>query len=613
MQRTLFGNKKIIAKVFALSLPTALLFAVGCATSSRVDSPLQKQTAPERDSLAHAFERIAKGPLQADEAPGFFLIGEQLYFERKVEKAANVFSAVFEVSPTLVCGMRLTETYLALGKSVEAERIANKLAVLFPQSPEAPLAQARVLALQGKNHEAILVLKEAYSTHKEHEELGVAYIEILTRAGRKGDVVAFLERAVKEPAVSAFMLEKLAEIRIQEKRLPEAKALLERLLRVAPEDIEGWTLAGFVAVEEKDYKNAEKYFREAYLKQPANDTLARYYVMQLLRMEKYQEARRLLLRLENSVEGDRALDSELTFQLALVLFKLEDYAGARARFLNLARAGGDSGRAYYYAGQCDEMLKNHKGALDSYSRVPSESSFLKSASQRNVYIHLEMGDFAKAKSLAAALSLSKESDESEYLFFAAVHARFKEHAKAIGIAKAGLAKFPASAELATLAATWLEFTESRDAAVKATEAVLNKFPKHAAAYNYLAYTLAEMNLRLPDALQFAQKAVAQEPKNGFYLDTLGWVWFKKQSYSQAELFLNRAFEAEPGEPVISEHLGELALKKGEFGKALKHFEGAAAKFAAEPEWRVLADREWAESRKRVSERIQELREKALSQ
>jgi tetratricopeptide (TPR) repeat protein len=597
---------------FALALVCAAQMQ-GCASLSSSKESAQKQSLANRDVVAKALTRVANGPLQPDEAPGFFLLAEQLYFERKIDESTKLFSAVFEVDPTVVSGVRLSDLYLVQSKYVEAERVANKLSVLFPQNPEPPLAQARVFMAQGKNEEALVMLKNAYSSIKNREEIGVAYVDLLLRMGKAKETSEFLTQAVKDPAASPYMLEKLAEIRIQEKKLGEAKILVERLLRVAPDDVEGWTLAGFLAVEEKDYLHAEKYFREAYGKQPQNDTLARYYVTQLLRLEKYQEARRLLLRLESSAEESRALEPELTFQLALVLYKLEDYAGARLRFLRLTGAGDDAGRALFYGGQCDEMLKNFVGALESYQKIPVESAYYKQALQRRVFVHLEQGQFENARTLARDIGITKESSESEYGFLAATYARLKDYSKAISIAKDGAAKFPGAADLLAQAAMWLEFTEGRDAAIQASKAVIAKFPKHSNIYNYLAYTMAEAGLDLNVALQYAKKAIELEPKNGFYLDTMGWVLFKKQQYAQAENFLIRALGEESAEPVIFEHLGEVALVKRDFAKALKYFEAAEAKFAAEPEWKIASDREWLESRKRVGLRIQELRKKALSQ
>jgi tetratricopeptide (TPR) repeat protein len=560
-----------------------------------------------RDELARKLERLDKGPLSEEEAPGYFLIGERLYFERNIDGSLKVFRAVFEVQPTLVTGLRLNEIYLVKGQLQESEKVVNRLAVLFPESSEPPLALARVLVAQEKVDEALRVLKEAYSSLNKDADIGVGYVETLIRAGKKSEVRSFLEKETKAGIAVPFFLRKLAEFRIEDKKYAEAKTILDRLLRLVPEDVEGWTLAGFVAMEEKDFAASERYFREAYQRQPENDNLARYYVMQLLRQEKFQEARRLLLRLENASEKE--FDTELTFQLALVLFKLEDYEGAKVRFLRLARDDA-SGKSMFFAAQCDEFGKNIKGAIESYGKIAEDSAFRSQGVQRTIFLYLEQGDFSAVRNLLTKITISDSSEEAEFQFLAVVHGRMQEYLKAIEIASRGLKKYPNSAELAAAIAGWREFTESREVAVAAMEAVLRKHPKHASALNYVAYSLAEMGKRFPDALAAAKKAVELEPKNGFYMDTLGWVYFKLGKLSEADLYLERALALEHEEPVILEHLGEVSFAKKDFARALKSFEAAERVFSAQPSWKCEMDREWRESRKRVKKRIEMLRESA---
>jgi tetratricopeptide (TPR) repeat protein len=560
-----------------------------------------------RDELARKLERLEKGPLSEEEAPSYYLIGEQLYFERNVEGALKAFRAVFEVQPTLVTGLRLSEIYIVKGQLQESERVVNRLAVLFPESSEPPLALAKVLVVQEKVDEALRVLKEAYSSLNKDADIGVGYVETLIRAGKKSEVRSFLEKETKAGNSVPFFLRKLAEIRIEDKKYADAKNILDRLLRVSPEDVEGWTLAGFVAMEEKDFVASERYFREAYQRQPENDNLARYYVMQLLRQEKFQEARRLLLRLENASEKD--FDTELTFQLALVLFKLEDFEGAKVRFLRLSREEA-SGKAIFFAAQCDEFGKNIKGAIENYGKVAEASAYKSQALQRTVFLYLEQGDFSAVRNLVAKMTVSDSSEEGEFQFLAAVHGRMQEYRKAIEIASRGLKKYPNSAELASVIAGWREFTESREVAIAAMEAVLKKHPKHASALNYVAYSLAETGKRFSDALVAAKKAVELEPKSGFYMDTLGWVYFKLGKLSEADLYLERALTLEHEEPVILEHLGEVSFAKKDFARALKTFESAERVFSTQPSWKMEMDREWRESRKRVKSRIEMLRERA---
>ena len=102
--------------------------------------------------------------------------------------------------------------------------------------------------------------------------------------------------------------------------------------------------------------------------------------------------------------------------------------------------------------------------------------------------------------------------------------------------------------------------------------VLADDPKNAMALNYLGYMLADRGTRLEEALGYIRRAVALDPQNGAYLDSLGWAYYKMGNYELAEENLRRAVERMGDDPTIHEHLGELYLKTGRVKLAATHWE-----------------------------------------
>ncbi|MBD3866504.1 MAG: tetratricopeptide repeat protein [Acidobacteria bacterium] len=99
-------------------------------------------------------------------------------------------------------------------------------------------------------------------------------------------------------------------------------------------------------------------------------------------------------------------------------------------------------------------------------------------------------------------------------------------------------------------------------------------PEFHAALNHLGYSMADRNIRLPEALGFIQRAVKLDPWNAAYLDSLGWAHFRMGSYEEARDPLERAVAAIPGDPVILEHLGDLYEKLGLAESALASYRSA---------------------------------------
>lgn len=115
------------------------------------------------------------------------------------------------------------------------------------------------------------------------------------------------------------------------------------------------------------------------------------------------------------------------------------------------------------------------------------------------------------------------------------------------------------------AATWLGLERAhllmnlgrRAESLEAAEEVLGLDGENSAAQNFIAYELANQSIDLDRARDLAEQAVAADPTEPFYLDTLGWVMFKRGNLSRAEELLSRALELSHGDAVIAEHLGDV--------------------------------------------------------
>jgi predicted Zn-dependent protease len=92
--------------------------------------------------------------------------------------------------------------------------------------------------------------------------------------------------------------------------------------------------------------------------------------------------------------------------------------------------------------------------------------------------------------------------------------------------------------------------------------VIAKKPDYHHAYNALGFSLAERNVRLPEAKQLIQKALEYSPGDPFITDSLGWVEFRMGNRAEALRILQGAYKERP-DPEIAAHLGEVLWTLGE--------------------------------------------------
>ena len=80
--------------------------------------------------------------------------------------------------------------------------------------------------------------------------------------------------------------------------------------------------------------------------------------------------------------------------------------------------------------------------------------------------------------------------------------------------------------------------------------------------NYLGYSWVDHGENLEEGLEMIKKAVAQQPRNGFFVDSLGWAYYRLAQYKLAVVFLEKAAEFEPDDPEIINHLGDALWQAG---------------------------------------------------
>ena len=99
-------------------------------------------------------------------------------------------------------------------------------------------------------------------------------------------------------------------------------------------------------------------------------------------------------------------------------------------------------------------------------------------------------------------------------------------------------------------------------AIESFDSLLEVYPNNAEISNFVGYSLVDRNVRLEEGINLIKFAVSKEPRNGFYIDSLGWAYYQLGEFSKAITYLERALEIEPQEIEINDHLGDAYFKVG---------------------------------------------------
>ena len=104
------------------------------------------------------------------------------------------------------------------------------------------------------------------------------------------------------------------------------------------------------------------------------------------------------------------------------------------------------------------------------------------------------------------------------------------------------------------------------------EEVLKEDPKDPGVNNDLGYLYADQGKKLEEAEAMIRIAVESSPENAAYLDSLGWVLFRREKYREAIEWLEKAIKLPGGEDsTIVEHLGDCFDKLDDKEQAVKRW------------------------------------------
>ena len=173
--------------------------------------------------------------------------------------------------------------------------------------------------------------------------------------------------------------------------------------------------------------------------------------------------------------------------------------------------------------------------------------------------------------------LAKHSNEpTAYVALAQMYSEVSRGPQAVKLLQDAQSKFPASTAVVFELGATFEKQKDFTGAETAFRAVLAQEPEHAGALNYLGYMLAEQGARLDESVEYLKRALAIEPDNGSFLDSLGWAYFKAGKLDLAEENLRRAAEQLRANSVVQEHYGQLLFRLGRFDEAISAWNRALA-------------------------------------
>ncbi|HOO77455.1 MAG TPA: tetratricopeptide repeat protein [bacterium] len=280
--------------------------------------------------------------------------------------------------------------------------------------------------------------------------------------------------------------------------------------------------------------------------------------------------------------GRRALPDlpEFPFKLGLLSLDGDDPAAAADLFREALAVDPGFGDAWLPLAFALDRQGLGEEAAEWYEKVSRDAPGNTAVYERLWRIYLERGEYNLAAGKLRMLTTLEPLSAQAWFALGMVEHLRGDYGEAVSAFEQARNLGLDSAELYLALGAALERRGRFQDAVDNLEKGISADPNNPIGYNYLGYMYAEKGVRLDEAEELIRRALELDPGNGAFLDSLGWVFYRRGDYRAALENLEKAAEASPDEPEILEHLGDASFRLGEDAAARDYWRRA---LEAEPE------------------------------
>ena len=467
------------------------------------------------------------------------------------------------------------------------------------------LTLGRLYLNAGRPEDAARVLRAVLDEEPDLAEASVLLARAETALGRPERAVAALEAAA---GGNPRLLASLAELYERQQRWPEAAATYERLSGIAPNSHDTrirWASALLQTDSPEASAQARVVLKPVLAAMPA-EPRALYLLSTAERRTKDFDAaeataRKLIAASPDAASGPFALAQ--VYEDQHLFAKAADVLGpAVTRFAAQAEPPRELLTLIAHLGFAQMQAGRAESAIETFQRGQTASNGAAGFEISLIQAYLLARKYDEAADLARAARLRRPSelrlaqlearalakagrkdravvvmrdalaehaeDVQAHLTLAEILQDASRAAEADRVLDQAAERFPSDISVPFQRGALLEQRKDYSGAESAFRQALARDPLHAPSLNYLGYMLAERGERLDEAVSLVERALAIDPGNGAYLDSLGWALFKQKKVDQAEPLLRRAAEQAPANSVVQDHFGDVLWAAGKRPEAV---------------------------------------------
>jgi len=562
------GHSKQFASSVAWVMIPILLF--GCAATAKQSdekTPLQPVEVNEAETVETAQTELDL-PLTPELI--YYVLTAEIAGQRgQLDIAVDLYNQAAELtdSPELAGRSARISTFSRDPKRID--RALTRWQEVSPEEAEVYVMRVPFLLMEDNYAEVVVNMNKALALEPENKE---KYLESLAaNLSEKGDperglqTILELDLYKNDDPAARFTYARLAAYF---QRFDVAEIAVDELLEEDPNNEAYLSLKADLLQTFDKKEEALKLIAKAAQRDGASESLRFTYGKLLGESGESEKAKRIFeeLHLESPENPD------VIFALGLLALERDDGETAKSYFSQLLQMGDAGGQASYFMGLAEEMNGNVDSALVWFASVPTDSQRFEMAQTRYINLLADQGDIDKARQHLQLLRQERPQQAIDFYLFEAAFLRDHDMPEeSVELLTEALTNHPGNQDLLYSRAMVAESIGKLEMLEQDLRTILKIDPENAQAMNALGYTLTDRTDRHEEALQLINKALELRPNDPYYLDSLGWVYYRMGDLEKAEYYLREAVEIQADVEFVA-HLGEVLWMQNKKNEARKYWE-----------------------------------------
>ena len=539
------------------ALVICILTLTGCGIQKTATSPdtgkkFPQQAAPSTTQSAGKQQMVINNM-----DPRFlYLASQQAADQGNHQLAIQLLTALVKKDPAAITPhIQLAGLLLQTGNRIEAEKHITTLLAQDSLKPEQferlELSRIRLLVSNQHENQALDALQTFLKTRPAHVTARDIQARLLANQNRIDDALNAIEVAILAKERPEFRLLQ-AQLLLKKNSTSAARIALKRMLMLDPANDTATIMLSGIALNDERVEDAENILRQFLATYP--DAIRASHALGKILIEQNRIAEAILVYRDADTQSGG--NPDILKSLGMLYYRLKELDKAEETFLRLMQTHPTDSSRFYYATSLEAQEKNDK-ARAIYESIKVGSKTAIEAQVRLAGMDFNSEQLQKAEERLLRVLKEQPTHMEATMMLTGIWITQKQYRRLVDKTEHLMSETRLHPQILFNRAVAFDYLKQHGDVESMLNRVLSKHPKHNEALNFLGYNYAVQGIKLEKAETLIKRALTEKPDNGYYLDSLAWVYFKQGDFIKAMQTQKKALEIISDDAIMFEHYGDI--------------------------------------------------------